>query len=128
MSGVTREPAPAKGVVRVLLADLPDLQADVLAALVGQEPDMVVVGRVVRKDGHRRFTTSLRKLAPDVVVLPRADGPVAADVMAGLAVSPEVGVITLDERSGMIARVTFLPDGDSWPAGVIDTIRTAAPP
>jgi hypothetical protein len=110
--------------VRVLITDLPGLQADVLATLVSAEPDMLVVGRGVEPDG---FARSIVDLTPDVVVMPRRLGECDADPLVLLAAWPPVGVIALDETSGTIARIALVPNNESWPARVISTIRTAAP-
>jgi hypothetical protein len=118
----------ASGVVtamlHVLIMDLPELQADVLAALVGAEPDMLVVGRGVGPDGLAR---SIEELLPDVVVMPRFRGESDTDALVGLAAWPHVGVIVLNETSGTIVRVAVVPNEGSWPARIIATIRTAAP-
>ena len=110
--------------LRVLIADLPDLQADVLAMLVAAEPDMVVVGRGVPPTDLR---SSIEALAPDVVVVTPALGLDRVESLLSLAERPDVGVIAIDERSGTITRIAVVPDGISWPAKVIGTIRTAAP-
>ncbi len=57
--------------LRVLIADLPDLQADVLATLVGAEPDMLIVGRGAGPEGLVR---DIKDLAPDVVGMARSLG------------------------------------------------------
>jgi chemotaxis response regulator CheB len=111
-------------VLRVLIADLPDLQADVLTALVDAEPDMLVVGRGVRHDGVLR---SIEALTPDVVVMPPTHGDDDADTLVGLAAWPNVGVIVFNETSGTIVQIAVVPEGDSWPARVVATIRAAAP-
>jgi hypothetical protein len=123
MSGV-RHGNSFEPYVRVLIADLPDLQADVLAKLVAAEPDMVVVGRVVASADLR---SSIDALAPDVVVVAPTLGRDCPDFLLSLAGRPDVGVIAIDERSGTITRIAVVPDGTSWPSKVIGTIRTAAP-
>ena len=124
MSGVSTRVAFVTTLLRVLITDLPDLQADVLATLVGAEPDMLVVGRGAGPDWLARRVEDLK---PDVVVIPRPLGERDADALLLLAAWPQVGVVALDETSGTIARVALVPDDDGWPARVIATIRTAAP-
>ena len=111
-------------VLRVLIADLPELQTDVLAALVGGEPGMVVVGRDISPDSLER---SIVRLAPDVVVVSRPLRDRDARVLSSLTDLPEVGVIALDASSGTIARVALVPDRREWTTRVIETIRTAGP-
>jgi len=111
-------------VLRVLIADLPDLQADVLAILVGAETDMLVVGRGV---GPHRLGGSAEDLMADVIVMPRLLGGCDSDALLFLAERPNVGVIALDETSGTIAQVALVRGDETWPARVITAIRTAAP-
>jgi len=112
--------------VRVLIADLPDLQADVLARLVRAEPDMVVVG-----GGEPAPFARVPDLAPDVVLVsPRqlalalTEG--AQPSLIGLG-RPGVGVLAVDAVSGTIIHAVVVPDEPSWPAKVVAAIRGATP-
>jgi DNA-binding NarL/FixJ family response regulator len=88
--------------IRVLLADDQQLLLDGLAAILGAEPDLEVVG--LAKDG-REAVALARELAPDVAVLdirmPVMDGIAAARELSRQPRPPRVLVLTtfdLDEH------------------------------
>jgi hypothetical protein len=111
-------------VLRVLIADLPDLQADVVAKLVAAEADMVVVGRGISLTGS---LTLVETLAPDVILVaaPLTEEKTAA--LQSLGGHPEVSVLAIDGATGTITRVTVFRDGGRWPSELIAAIRTAGP-
>jgi hypothetical protein len=114
-------------VARVLIAGLPDLQADVLATLVRAEPDMVVVG--VRGSGPLPRGPELEA---DVVLVPpgylaHALTERAQPSLVGLARSG-VELLAVDAASGNIFRAAVAPDEQSWSHKVIAAIRDATPP
>ncbi|QYC42408.1 Transcriptional regulatory protein DevR (DosR) [Nonomuraea coxensis DSM 45129] len=87
--------------IRVLLADDQHLVREALAALLGLEPDLEVVGQVSRGDEVSPAVTALR---PDVVLLdiemPGRDGLTVAGDLAGVRVI----ILTTFGRPGYLRR------------------------
>lgn len=108
--------------VRVLIYDLPDLQADVIARLVSDQPDLVVVG-----DGEAEPLARLDDLSPDVVIVSPLLNGHSGQALARLRSAGDVGVLAIDATRGEIVRVVIVPDDHAWPEKVVDAIRSAAP-
>ena len=99
--------------VRVLIYDLPDLQADVVARLVSDQPDMVVVG-----DGEADPLARLDYVSPDVVIVsPLFDGH-SGQSLAQLRSAGDFGVLAIDAMRGEIVRVVIVPEDYAWPEKV----------
>ena len=118
MAGV----ATRSGVVRVLISDLPDLQADIVARLVSDQPDMVVVVEH-ETDSH----TELDHPSADVILVARQMGGDAYEKLARLRSSADCGVLAIDAAHGDIMGVVTIPDDRAWPDKIIAAIRSAAP-
>ena len=111
-------------VLRVLIADLPDLQADVVARLVAAEADMVVVGRGIPARG---LLGPVETLDPDVILVTAPLSEENAAAVLGLDSHPEVSILAINGATGTITRVTVVRDGDNWPSKLVAAIRTAGP-
>jgi hypothetical protein len=108
--------------VRVLISDLPHLHADVVARLVADQHDMVVVG-----DPGGDSPAHLAPLSADVILV----SPVLSDDevrdLARLHSSADSGVLAIDAARGEILGVVTVPDDHAWPEKIIAAIRSAAP-
>ena len=112
------------GVVRVLIADLPGLQSDVLARLVEAEPDLVVVGSGQSLERFAEIEADVLLLSPRQLT-PALSGSRRAGI--GNVAPIEVGVLAVDATEGTIVRVVVVPDEDDWPRTVVAAIRSVAP-
>ena len=96
--------------IRLLLVDDQDLVLHVLAATLGPEPDLVVVGTAATIEEALRVAA---ETLPDVVVvdyrLPDGDGPTATRRL--LQATPGLKVIMLTGRDDPAARVAAFEAG-----------------
>ena len=113
-------------VIRVLIADAPALQGDIVAGLVAAEPDMVVVG-----SGDTAPLSHLAELSPDVILLSSEQFASALTADDGAALTdleqPGVGVLVMAARQGNIVRAEVDRDEQAWPDKLVEAIRSAAP-
>src|SRR5262249_25147585 len=91
--------------IRILLAEDPDMVRGALAALLGLEPDMEVVAQVDRGD---RVVAAALAAAPDVALLdiemPGIDGIDAAAALRAALPRCTVLILTTFGRPGYLAR------------------------
>lgn len=116
MAGV----ATRSDVVRVLISDLPDLQADIMAKLVSDQPDMVVVAQT-------DSDAELDHPSADVILVARTPGGDDYPALARLRPSADYGVLAVDASRGDIMGVVTVPGDHAWPDRIIEAIRSAAP-
>lgn len=108
--------------VRVLISDLPDLQADIVARLVSDQPDMVVVG-----ERGADSLAELEQLSADVILVSPTVGGDEGRTLARLHASADSGVLAIDTTRGWILGVVTVPNDHAWPEKIIAAIRSAAP-
>ena len=113
--------------IRILLASMPRLMADIVAVGVRSQPDMCIVGTL---DAVVELASEARRTRPDIVVL----GLVGSDLprVCGqlLAEHPEMRVLGIeheDAEAGLYElRPRRVPLGVVSPTELADIIRIAA--
>jgi DNA-binding NarL/FixJ family response regulator len=119
-------------VITVLLADDQDLIRSGLAAVLGREPDIEVVGEA--RTGREAVTAATR-LRPDVVLMdirmPELDGLAATRELTMLPAGPRVLILTtydLDEYvyAGLKAGASGFLLKDAEQGRIVEAVRTVA--
>ena len=114
-----------------MLADLPQLVADMLERAVATQSDMVVVGRVQTSTGFAEVTSTA---PPDVVVVGMNDPELSAQCLAQcldlFAENVGLTVLGVQKRRGVAHLYQLRPHhielGEVAPEDLVSEIRTAA--
>lgn len=110
-----------------MLADLPQLVADMLERAVATQSDMVVVGRVQTSTGFAEVTSTA---PPDVVVVGMNDPELSAQCLDLFAENVGLTVLGVQKRRGVAHLYQLRPHhielGEVAPEDLVTEIRTAA--
>jgi DNA-binding NarL/FixJ family response regulator len=110
-----------------VLADLPQLVADMLERAVAAESDMVVVGRLHNPAALAQIT---RASPPDVVVVGMTDAELSTQFLDLLAGNAGLTVLGVQKRRGVAhlyqLRPYYVELGEVAPEDLVTEIRTAA--
>jgi DNA-binding NarL/FixJ family response regulator len=112
--------------IRVVLADVPALMADLVEQIIDRQPDMVVVGRLTSPAGLPDLT---RTSSPDVIVIGLDEPRLPPGCVKLFSQNGLLTVLGLQRRRGLAHVYRLLPDhrelGEVAPVDLVTHIRTA---
>jgi chemotaxis response regulator CheB len=111
--------------IRVLVADMPPLDSDIVERIVGELPDMLIVGKV---EGPVQAAEALAATEPDVVLC-SASLDEFYKYLRFVWDRPRLGVVVIDPdyRHRSVARMRMSGQSEqTWPESVAAAIRWTA--
>jgi chemotaxis response regulator CheB len=109
--------------IRVLVAAMPALHAGIITRIVGEQPDMSIVGEVGAGGSVRE---AVEQTDPDVMLVTTTGSGLPCATLELVLVRPRLRVLALDLTGGQDSLVETrhrtLPR-DAWPASLADAIR-----
>lgn len=113
--------------IRIVLADLPQLAADMLERALAEQPDMEVVARLPSSTALLQVA---RKTAPDVVIVGMTDPELPPRCLDLFAENVGLTVLGFQDRHGVAhlyhLRPYHLELGEVAPPDIVREIRNAA--
>jgi len=113
--------------IRIVLADLPHLAADMLERVIAGHRDMVVVARL---QSSTALLQAARTTAPDVVIMGIAEPELPARCLDLFAENTAVTVLGVQRRHGVAHLCQLRPHhrelGEMAPEDLVSEIRNAA--
>jgi chemotaxis response regulator CheB len=113
--------------IKIVVADLSQLAADLLDRAITSQPDMVIVGRLRSLAGLEELA---RAVAPEVVIVGVSERRIPAECLALLADTDRLIVVALEAKLGVAHMYELSLDRDDLgaisPAELIDSVRSRA--
>jgi hypothetical protein len=117
------------GHIRVLVAEMPTLHADIVRRIIAEQPDMVIVGEVGAGGPVREV---VERTDPDVLLVATSGDELPCSSLALVLVRPWLRVLTLgpDSRLGSVIVETQLHDWprDGWHERLVEAVRHEGAP
>jgi chemotaxis response regulator CheB len=113
--------------IRVLVAGMPVLHADIIRRIVGAQPDISIVGEIGAGGPDH---DAVQRADPDVVLVATAAADPACACLGVVWEHPWLRVLTLDVAGlqGSFVESRLRRGREVWPDSLVEAIRHAAAP